>query len=178
MTILRLPCIALALVLAGAAAAQERLAVVTTTTDLAGLVEAVGGEHVAVTSIAPPTMDAEDDQPKPRDAAFLKGARMVVRVGLDYDLWFDRLLAQAGVPEIRRGGPGYVDASFAIAVLEVKGAWSDPVTATLTATAIRTTGSIRKTQRSLPAPFSKHWRASIRGTRRPTRTIGDGFSCD
>lgn len=126
MTILRFPCIALALVLAGAAAAQERLAVVTTTTDLASLVEAVGGEHVAVTSIAPPTMDAEDYQPKPRDATLLKGARMVVRVGLDYDLWFDRLLAQAGMPEIRRGGRGYVDASFAIAVLEVKGASVGP----------------------------------------------------
>ena len=46
---------------------------------------------------------------------------LLVRVGLDYDLWADRLLAQAGKPEISRGGPGYVDASFAIAVLELRG---------------------------------------------------------
>jgi zinc/manganese transport system substrate-binding protein/zinc transport system substrate-binding protein len=44
-----------------------------------------------------------------------------VRVGLGYDLWLDRLLALAGKPEISRGGPGYVDASFAIAVLELRG---------------------------------------------------------
>ena len=44
-----------------------------------------------------------------------------MRVGLDYDLWIDRLLAQSGKPDISRGGPGYVDASFAIAVLELRG---------------------------------------------------------
>jgi ABC-type Zn uptake system ZnuABC Zn-binding protein ZnuA len=36
-------------------------------------------------------------------------------------LWIDRLLVQAGKGEIRRGGPGYVDASFAIAALELRG---------------------------------------------------------
>jgi zinc/manganese transport system substrate-binding protein/zinc transport system substrate-binding protein len=66
-------------------------------------------------------MDAEDYQPKPQDALRLKNARMLLRVGLDYDLWVDRLLAQAANPAIVRGGPGYVDASFAIAALEVRG---------------------------------------------------------
>jgi ABC-type Zn uptake system ZnuABC Zn-binding protein ZnuA len=45
----------------------------------------------------------------------------IVRVGLDYDLWLDRLLAQANNPDLRRGGAGYVDASFGIPVLEVRG---------------------------------------------------------
>ena len=67
-------------------------------------------------------MDAEEYQPKPQDVLRLQErARMLVRVGLDYDLWVDRLLAQAGKPEISRGGAGYVDASFAIAVLELRG---------------------------------------------------------
>ena len=56
-----------------------------------------------------------------QDALRLKNARLLVRVGLDYDLWADRLLAQSGKPEISRGGPGYVDASFAITVLELRG---------------------------------------------------------
>jgi ABC-type Zn uptake system ZnuABC Zn-binding protein ZnuA len=111
---------------ASGALAQERLAVVTSTTDLKALVEAVGGERVAVTTIAPATMDAEDYQPKPQDVARVKGARLVVRVGLDYDLWFDRLLAQAGRAELMRGQAGYVDASYAIAVLEVRGAAVGP----------------------------------------------------
>jgi zinc/manganese transport system substrate-binding protein/zinc transport system substrate-binding protein len=51
----------------------------------------------------------------------LKDARLVVRSGLDYDLWLDRLLTQTGRPEIDRGGPAYVDASFAIAALELRG---------------------------------------------------------
>jgi ABC-type Zn uptake system ZnuABC Zn-binding protein ZnuA len=50
----------------------------------------------------------------------VKSARLAVRVGLDFDLWFDRLLAQAG-ESVRRGGPGYVDASYAVAALEVRG---------------------------------------------------------
>src|SRR3954464_10980741 len=90
---------------------QERIDVVTTTTDLRSLTEAVGGERVAVASLVPPNMDAEDYQPKPQDVLRLKNARMLVRVGLDYDLWVDSLLAQAGKTEISRGGPRYVDAS-------------------------------------------------------------------
>src|SRR5436853_7432133 len=101
--------------------AQERIAVVTTTTDLRSLTEAVGGEHVAVVSLVPPNMDAEEYQAKPQDVLRLRNARMCVRVGLDYDLWSERLLLQAGNSEIRRGGPGYVDASFAITVLELRG---------------------------------------------------------
>lgn len=100
---------------------KDRIDVVTTTTDLRSLVEAVGGERVTVVSLAPATMDAEEYQPKPQDILRLKNARMFVRVGLDYDLWADRLLAQASRPEIGRGGPFYVDASRGIAVLELRG---------------------------------------------------------
>ncbi|MGE5164835.1 MAG: hypothetical protein ACM3IH_12540 [Sphingobacteriales bacterium] len=33
-----------------------------------------------------------------QDVVRLKRARLLVRVGLDYDLWLDRLLAQTGRP--------------------------------------------------------------------------------
>jgi zinc/manganese transport system substrate-binding protein/zinc transport system substrate-binding protein len=108
-------------VLASPGLAQDRLQVVTTTTDLRSLAEAVGGHKIVAISLVPPNMDAEEYQPKPQDILRLKQARLVVRVGLDYDLWVDRLLAQAGRPDISRGGPAYVDASFAIAVLELRG---------------------------------------------------------
>jgi ABC-type Zn uptake system ZnuABC Zn-binding protein ZnuA len=104
---------------------QERLPIVTTTSDLRSLTEAVGGDRVAVTNLVPPSLDPEEYQPRPQDLTRLKGARMVVRVGLDFDLWFDRLLAQAG-GDVQRGGPGYVDASFAITPLEVRGATVGP----------------------------------------------------
>jgi len=108
-------------VLVSATLAQDRIEVVTTTTDLRSLTKAVGGERVAVVSLVPAGMDAEEYQPKPQDALRLKTARTFVRVGLDYDLWADRLLLTTSNPAIRRGGPGYVDASYGIATLEVRG---------------------------------------------------------
>src|SRR5262249_6049594 len=82
---------------------------------------AVGGERVAVVSLVPPGMDAEEYQPKPQDALRLKSTRAFVRVGLDYDLWADRLLLATPNAGIRRGAIGYVDASYGIATLEVRG---------------------------------------------------------
>ena len=108
-------------VLASSALAQGRVQIVTTTTDLRSLVEAVGGDRVEAISLVPAAMDAEEYPAKPQDLLRLKNARLLVRVGLDYDLWLDRLLAQAGNPDLRRGGTGYVDASFGIPVLEVRG---------------------------------------------------------
>ncbi|OKO77762.1 hypothetical protein AC629_31270 [Bradyrhizobium sp. NAS80.1] len=108
-------------VLAWSALAQDRVPIVTTTTDLRSLVEAVGGDRVEVISLVPAAMDAEEYQPKPQDLLRLKNARLLVRVGLDYDLWLDRLLAQADNPDLGRDGAGYVDASFGISVLEVRG---------------------------------------------------------
>src|SRR5262245_25233041 len=112
--------------LAAPSLAGERLRIVTITTDLRSLAEAVGGERVEVTNLVPPNVDAEEYQAKPQDVVRLKDARVVVRVGLDFDLWFDRLLTQAtlthaDVRNLRRGGQGHVDASQAIAVLDTRG---------------------------------------------------------
>jgi len=50
----------------------------------------------------------------------VRKAQAIVRVGLDFDLWADRLLAQAS-GKVRRGASGYVNASFGIATLDVRG---------------------------------------------------------
>jgi ABC-type Zn uptake system ZnuABC Zn-binding protein ZnuA len=115
------PALAVALMVAhGAASAQERLAIVTSTGDLRSLTEAVGGARVEVTALVPPGFDAEEYQPKPQDLVRVRKAQAVVRVGLDFDLWVDRLLAQAS-GSVRRGAAGYVDASSGIATLDVRG---------------------------------------------------------
>src|SRR5437879_12031275 len=106
--------------------AQDRVQVVTTTTDLRSLAEAVGGDLIEAVSLVPANFDAEEYQPKPQDVLRLKSARLVVRVGLDYDLWFDRLLQTSATSDIKRGGPGYVDASFGIAPLVVRGCTVGP----------------------------------------------------
>jgi ABC-type Zn uptake system ZnuABC Zn-binding protein ZnuA len=103
------------------ARSKDRIQVITTTTDLRSLTEAVGGAAVDALNLVPANFDAEEYQPKPQDVLRLKNARLVVRVGLDYDLWFDRLLQASATADIQRGGPAYVDASFGIAALEVRG---------------------------------------------------------
>ena len=100
---------------------QTQVPIVATTSDLRSLADMVGGDHVMVTHLVPPTTDAEDYQPKPQDVQRLKAAKLVLRVGADYDLWFDRLLKQSGNAAIQRGAPGYVDGSTGIALLEVQG---------------------------------------------------------
>jgi ABC-type Zn uptake system ZnuABC Zn-binding protein ZnuA len=117
---LGLAIVLIALSLQHPASARDKLKVVTTTTDLQSLVQAVGGERVEVVSLAAPIQDAEVYEPRPQDMARLHGADMVVKVGLDYDLWIDRMLKQSGNSEIQRGGRGYVDAAFGIPLLEVR----------------------------------------------------------
>src|ERR1700716_1747760 len=58
-------------------AAEEGLAVVTTTTDLKALAEAGGGEAGRGPRSAPATMDAEDYHPRPQAVSRLKAARLV-----------------------------------------------------------------------------------------------------
>ena len=99
--------------------------IVTTTTELRNFAEIVGGDRVAVSHLIAPNTNAETYQAKPQDLARVKEADLIVRVGLDYDLWLDRLLDRAR-PELRRGGPRYVDASMAIALLDVRGTRAGP----------------------------------------------------
>src|SRR5207249_9138381 len=106
------------------AAASMRM--VATTTDLASLAEAITGDLAQVETIIPPAADPEAFEPRPSDLAKLKGASIVLRVGLGYDHWLDKLLSMQGDAAVNRGGAGYVDASAGIPLLEVKGSALDP----------------------------------------------------
>jgi len=115
----------IASVLAPLAAAAESLRIVATTSDLATLARAVTGDVAQVETIIPPATDPEAFEPRPSDLARLKGAAVVVRIGLGYDHWLDKLLSMHGDAAVQRGGAGYVDASFGIPLLEVKGSSVD-----------------------------------------------------
>ncbi len=113
----------LAAALAGAVSpAWAHLRVVATTADMAALAAAVAGESAMVASIVPAGADAEAYGPRPGDVEKLQRADVVVRVGLGYDYWLDRLLAQAANAQVMRGGDGYVDASAGIPLLDVRSA--------------------------------------------------------
>ena len=84
-----------ALLWAAPAGAGEPLRVVASFSVLADLVRQVGGEHVTVTSLIPPGGEPHDWEPRPRDAAALAGADLVVVNGLGLEGWLDRLMAAA-----------------------------------------------------------------------------------
>jgi ABC-type Zn uptake system ZnuABC Zn-binding protein ZnuA len=113
--------IGLALAAAVAAAAPAQVRVVATTTDMAALAAAVGGELVAVETIVPPATDPEAFEPRPSDLEKLRRAVLLVRVGLGYDFWLDALTQQVGDKRLIRGGEGYVDASVGVPLLEIRG---------------------------------------------------------
>ena len=118
------------------------LKVVTTTSDLASLVTVVGGDRVNVSSIALPAQDPHTFEPRLTDVQQLRSAQLVVKVGLDHDLWLDRLTQESGNPALQRGGERYVEfrrsflsSKFVLSALRL-------LMDTITVLAIPTTGLI------------------------------------
>jgi zinc/manganese transport system substrate-binding protein len=63
---------------------------------LGDLVREVAGGAVRLRTIAGPNIDAHSFQPRPSDAEALRGAALVVRNGLGFDGWMDRMVRAAG----------------------------------------------------------------------------------
>jgi ABC-type Zn uptake system ZnuABC Zn-binding protein ZnuA len=103
------------------AAPAPALRVVATTTDLAALAAAVGGELVSVESIVSAAADPEAFEPRPGDSDKVRHAALLVRVGLGYDYWLDALTQRIGDKRLMRGGDAYLDASAGIPLLEIRG---------------------------------------------------------
>jgi ABC-type Zn uptake system ZnuABC Zn-binding protein ZnuA len=101
--------------------AAAQIVVVATTSDVASLVKAVGGKLVRVTTIIPPATDPEAFEPSASDFAKLGDADLIVRVGLGYDYWIDRLTDKLQRPELEQGGRRSIDASTGVPLLEVSG---------------------------------------------------------
>lgn len=100
-------------------ALAAKLKVVTTTTDLKALAEAVGGDRVEAESLMRGYQDPHGVEIRPSYLLKLRRADLFIRIGLDLDPWADPLLEGARNGRILRGGPGYLDASAGIQVLEI-----------------------------------------------------------
>jgi len=113
---------ALALVLLAAAPAWGGgvLDVVTTSTDLKSLVEAVGGARVAVESLAPALHEPHAVDVKPGQLRHLKSAALLVRVGLDHEPWLARVRATVNDPRFAPGGAADLDVSRNIELLQTE----------------------------------------------------------
>ncbi len=60
------------------------------------MVREIGGPRVAVHALVGPGADAHLFQPRPSDAATLRGTALLVRNGLGFEPWLDRLLRATG----------------------------------------------------------------------------------
>jgi ABC-type Zn uptake system ZnuABC Zn-binding protein ZnuA len=118
--VVRLSALAVLILSLAGSAAAERLRVVTSVPDLADLVRVVGGEEVEVESLVRGPQDAHFIDPRPTFVRRLHDADLYVEMGMQLEVgWSPVLLQSARNPRIRPGGQGYVDASQAIAPLEV-----------------------------------------------------------
>jgi zinc/manganese transport system substrate-binding protein len=106
-------------VLAGGAAAADKIRVVATTTDLKALTEAIGGDLVEVDALARGNQNAHDLEVRPSLMVKVRRADLLVMNGLELDQWADVVVQGANNSRVIPGAPGRVDASQGIRVLEV-----------------------------------------------------------
>lgn len=112
--------LAVSLGLAPIGARAGTLQVVTTVPDLADLVSQVGGDAVTTFSLVKGPQDPHFIEPRPSFIRRLHQADLFVQVGLELEIgWSPTLLQSARNPGILPGAAGHLDASRAIAPLEV-----------------------------------------------------------
>jgi len=80
------------LMLSMSLSAAEKLPVVTSFSILADMVHQVGGEHVQITNMVGPDADAHTYEPTPDDAKALLKAKLIIKNGLGFEPWLDRLV--------------------------------------------------------------------------------------
>jgi zinc/manganese transport system substrate-binding protein len=110
----------MAAALAVPAESGDRLRVVTTTTDLAAIASAVGGDKVEVASIATGREDPHFIAAKPSYMMAARKADLWIRVGMELEIGYEGLILDGSRnPKIRIATPGHLDASEGILRLEV-----------------------------------------------------------
>ena len=105
--------------LAGGAAAADKLRVVASLSDLKALTEAVGGDLVEVDTLARGDQNPHDLELRPSLMVKLRRADLLVRNGIDGDPWVEPLVRGAGNGRLAPGGVGLLDVSRGIQVLGV-----------------------------------------------------------
>jgi zinc/manganese transport system substrate-binding protein len=99
--------------------AEPKLQVVTTTGVLAGITRAVGGERVEVLALSSPRQDPHFVEPRPTLMQRARAADVFVEIGLQLELWAQKVVDGSGNPRIQGGQPGRIVASQGIATLEL-----------------------------------------------------------
>jgi zinc/manganese transport system substrate-binding protein len=104
----------------GFSQAAGKINVVTATQDLASIAGEVGGDRIAVESIAKGYQDPHFVEPKPSFLIKLQKADLLAVVGLQLEIgWLPPLVTQSGNSKIQVGANGYLDMSQFCEILEI-----------------------------------------------------------
>lgn len=96
------------------------LKVVATTQDLAALAREVGGDRVAVEAIAMGYQDPHFVEAKPSFILKFSRADLLIVVGRELEIgWLPPLITNSRNGKIQVGGPGYLDPSSGVKILEI-----------------------------------------------------------
>src|SRR6478609_7427172 len=100
--------------------AQGKLNVVTATEDLAAIAREVGGDSIAVESIARGYQDPHFVEAKPSFILKLQKADLLVVVGRELEIgWLPPLIQQSRNAKVQVGAQSYLDASMRARILEI-----------------------------------------------------------
>jgi ABC-type Zn uptake system ZnuABC Zn-binding protein ZnuA len=107
-------------ILIAPAPASAGLKVIATTSDLASLASEVGGDKITVDSIAKGYQDPHFVEAKPSFVIKLNSADLLIAVGRELEIgWLPPLVNQARNAKVQPGGPGYLDASSTVRILDI-----------------------------------------------------------
>jgi zinc/manganese transport system substrate-binding protein len=102
------------------ALAQGKLSVIATTEDMAAIARDVGGDRVSVEAMARGYQDPHNVEAKPSFILKLQKADLLILIGRELEIgWLPPLITQSRNAKIQVGGPGYLDASTHVKVLEI-----------------------------------------------------------
>jgi ABC-type Zn uptake system ZnuABC Zn-binding protein ZnuA len=93
--------------------------VVTTLPVLKNITEEIGQNRVSVQSLAEPSQDAHFVQPKPTFMKKVREANLFIEIGLELELWAQKVIDSAGNPKVQIGQPGRVIAASGVPTIEI-----------------------------------------------------------
>ncbi len=102
-----------------AQSAQAAIPVVATLPELAAITREVGGADVSVYSVARPNRDYHQIEPRPSDVSRVAQAKLIVRTGMQFEMWMDSLANATGNSSLMPNGANVVNCSAGIRRLDV-----------------------------------------------------------
>ena len=109
-----------ALLAGSAAPAVAAIKVITSTADLASIVQEIGGDKVSAESLAKGYQDPHFVEAKPSFVLKLHSADLLVVVGRELEIgWLPPLITQSRNSKIQPGGGGYLDGSLTARILDI-----------------------------------------------------------